>query len=286
MLSRLSGAPLPDAPSGVSLSRKLPADRHSPPATPAVTRQRVYTAFSTAEWRDHWRWARHVIIGYLALAALLMLIIGALAEQRPHPAGAAGATGAPAAEPDGAGKVLDQTLRDAAQRPEIIGALLLGAADIRENTARQELLAHIATWLAANIDLPALAEQPRIAYASPARMAELRHNGLTPAAYRDVTVGQPSAAARTTVAVYVDVERTIYLPQEWTGRTPAELSMLVHEMVHHLQNLGGIRHECPRGREKLAYAAQEKWLQLFGQTLQSEFELDPLTVLVSSMCGN
>src|SRR5262245_9108601 len=169
MLSRLSGAPHPDAPSGVSLFRKLPANQRPPLAVAAAARQRVYAAFSKAEWRDHWRWARHVIIGYLALAALLMLIIGALAEQQPHPAGAAGATGTPAAEPDGAGNVLDQTLRHAAQRPEIIGALLLGAADIRENTARQELLAHIATWLAVNFDLPALAEQPRIAYASSAR---------------------------------------------------------------------------------------------------------------------
>src|SRR5260221_11569978 len=30
------------------------------------------------------------------------------------------------------------------------------------------------------------------------------------------------------------------------GRTPAELSILVHEMVHHFQNVLGLKHECPQ----------------------------------------
>jgi hypothetical protein len=87
------------------------------------------------------------------------------------------------------------------------------------------------------------------------------------------------------VAIYVDAEKTIYLPEEWTGRTPAELSVLVHEMVHHIQNIGGIRYDCPRGREKLAYAAQDKFLQLFGLDLLSEFEVNGFTVLVRSTCA-
>ena len=33
-------------------------------------------------------------------------------------------------------------------------------------------------------------------------------------------------------AIYDDGSRTIYLPEDWTGATPAEVSLLVHEMVH------------------------------------------------------
>ena len=33
-------------------------------------------------------------------------------------------------------------------------------------------------------------------------------------------------------SLYNIASRTIYLSPEWNGRTPAELSVLVHEMVH------------------------------------------------------
>ena len=69
------------------------------------------------------------------------------------------------------------------------------------------------------------------------------------------------------------------------GEALAELSVLVHEMVHHMQNLSGIRHECPRQREKSAYAAQDKFLRLFGRGLEGEFEVNPFAVLVRSTCA-
>jgi Domain of unknown function (DUF6647) len=90
---------------------------------------------------------------------------------------------------------------------------------------------------------------------------------------------------RDIVAVYDDANRTIYLPEGWTGVTPAEQSLLVHEMVHHLQNLGKLKYECSEAREKLAFAAQEQWLGLFGRSLSSEFDIDPFTLKVKTVCG-
>jgi len=84
--------------------------------------------------------------------------------------------------------------------------------------------------------------------------------------------------------VLSDSTRTIYLPDEWTGSTPAELSVLVHEMVHHLQNLAGLKYECPQAREKLAYTAQERWLGLFGHDLAQDFELDGFSLLAKTKC--
>jgi hypothetical protein len=55
-------------------------------------------------------------------------------------------------------------------------------------------------------------------------------------------------------------------------------------MVHHLQTLGGLKYECPREREKLAYAAQDRWLALFGSNLMGEFQIDPMTILIQSSC--
>jgi len=136
----------------------------------------------------------------------------------------------------------------------------------------------ILSWLAANFNLPAIQEAPRIEFIPPTSMAQIRYHG---------SVGNqamPLDLGRDIVAVYDDSKRTIYLPEGWTGVTPAEQSLLVHEMVHHLQNLGNLKYECPEAREKLAFAAQKQWLELFGLGLLSEFELDPFTLLVRTSC--
>ena len=85
-------------------------------------------------------------------------------------------------------------------------------------------------------------------------------------------------------AFYDDKTRTIFLPKGWTGRSPAELSVLVHEMVHHVQNVAGLTYACPEEREKIAYAAQRQWLALFGRDLMREFKIDPMTLLVRTNC--
>ena len=55
-------------------------------------------------------------------------------------------------------------------------------------------------------------------------------------------------------------------------------------MVHHLQNVGGLKYECPQAREKPAYRAQSQWLGLFGRNLADEFEIDRMTLLVRTSC--
>ena len=91
-------------------------------------------------------------------------------------------------------------------------------------------------------------------------------------------------APRHVVALYDIDLKTIFLPDDWNGKSPAGQSILVHEMVHHLQSLAGLKFECPMAREKIAYMAQDGWLRRFGTSLESEFELDMFTVLVSSAC--
>jgi len=91
---------------------------------------------------------------------------------------------------------------------------------------------------------------------------------------------------REVIAVYNDKMKTIFLSDAWAGTSAAKLSVLVHEMVHHLQNLGKLEYECPAAREKLAYEAQDQWLKRFGQDLETEFEIDTLTLRVTSACMN
>jgi hypothetical protein len=116
-------------------------------------------------------------------------------------------------------------------------------------------------------------------------MAALRFRGL---AGDRVLVSAPETngpleGGRNIVALYDDARKVIYLPQGWTA-TPAALSVLVHEMVHHIQNEAGMKFACPAEREKDAYAAQAKWLALFGLSLEQEFEIDALSLLVRTNC--
>lgn len=141
------------------------------------------------------------------------------------------------------------------------------AADQYDSPA---LVDTIVLWLTANYGLPAPLQPPIIVRVPPAKLVEMRYG--TPDAVRLGDV----------VAVYKD--DTIYLMQGWTGRTPAELSMLVHEMVHHLQFSADMRFACPGEREVMAYSAQNAWLNLFGESLESAFGIDDATLRVSAAC--
>jgi hypothetical protein len=149
-------------------------------------------------------------------------------------------------------------------------------------TITPALLHEIIGWVAQNFDLPASDELPAVAFTTTAHMNALRYRGLL---NHDLSNDQQSTAGNDTVAVYDAANRTIYLPQGWHGATPAEMSVLVHEVVHHLQHAAKLPHACPEEREKLAYRAQERWLRRFDRSLSSEFGTDGFTLLVRTSCG-
>jgi hypothetical protein len=146
------------------------------------------------------------------------------------------------------------------------------------------LLDQIMSWLASNFDLPAIKVRPVIKFASKMELA------MMTARDRAHFQGLPQAEAldqlnqRPVLALYDNTSKTIFLPDDWIGTSPVDQSVLVHEMVHHIQNLAELKFECPMAREKLAYLAQDKWLGRFGTSLEREFDVDMFTVLISSAC--
>lgn len=145
------------------------------------------------------------------------------------------------------------------------------------------LLTWIVTWLSANFSLPAIYDHPEISFASPHEITAVRL--LQQPHDSSAAQGIPVASAPSSIeALYDDRSRTIYLNQYWTGLAPAEMSILVHEMVHHLQNMAGLRYECAEAREELAYNAQDTYLALHGLSLSNEFKVDLMTRLVRTKC--
>jgi hypothetical protein len=142
-------------------------------------------------------------------------------------------------------------------------------------------LGAIEAWLSTEFDLPLSGEPPRIELIPPAKLILLRYHGLLP---EGAMARAQASLMRDTVAIYVDSRRTIYLAEGWTGLSHADLSVLVHEMVHHMQNLAGLKYKCPQEREKLAYAAQDRWLGLVGHSLEQDFELDGFSLMFKTRC--
>lgn len=153
-------------------------------------------------------------------------------------------------------------------------------SDVAQPTG--DILDDIVDWLSSNFDLPANKDRPAIAFASRIELAKLRARELVSSQSFIGNDGQ--LVQREVVALYDNHTRTILLPDDWGGTSPADQSVLVHEMVHHLQNLGKLKFDCLQGREKTAYLAQAKWLERFGLSLEKEFDVDMFTVLISSAC--
>ena len=144
---------------------------------------------------------------------------------------------------------------------------------------RRAFLNALVVWLSKNFDLPARFEHPAIRFVPAQAIVAMRYAAF---------INDPTKVAGVqgdVVAVYNTDAQTIFLRDDWKGATPAEVSVLVHEMVHHLQALAQLKFACPQEREQMAFRAQQRWLGAFDTDLEREFELDPFTVLVNSNCG-
>ena len=150
----------------------------------------------------------------------------------------------------------------------------------------ERLVTEISDWLVSNFDLPSIPESPVIEFVSDAELVKLRYQHPAEHIGADAGGSVVSGAGNLSgvVALYHTSKRTIFLSDNWTGTSPADQSILVHEMVHHVQNVSEMKFECPMARERLAYQAQDRWLTRFGSDLESEFQIDPFTVLVRSAC--
>ncbi|MCC6947693.1 MAG: hypothetical protein IT539_07995 [Bradyrhizobiaceae bacterium] len=153
----------------------------------------------------------------------------------------------------------------------------------------ETLLTVIVTWLSINFGLPATHELPSVELVPPAKMAAVRFRGLAsdrqPNAAIEAGRAAPPEFGQEVYALYDTQRRIIYLHEDWSSSRPADVSVLVHEMVHHLQTAADEKFACPQEREKDAYKAQREWLAMFGRSLEQEFEIDGMTVLVRTNCG-
>jgi hypothetical protein len=189
----------------------------------------------------------------------------------------------------------DSQLHERDQEKRLLDVKLAGIEDdlIRAGTqspppaglSEQALLTTIEKWLSSQFGFSDIQEHPGIEFVPSTKIVSLRLSSLLSDPSAEVAPNDRASSFQyDTVAVYHDPTRTIYLPEGWTGSTAADLSVLVHEVVHHFQNVLGLKYECMQEREKLAYIAQDRWLAQFGHSLESAFHIDAFSLLVKTRC--
>lgn len=168
-------------------------------------------------------------------------------------------------------------------RDETIERLRLGSGfeiviGERQSDPGGRLLEALAIWVGAKLGQPVPASLPRLVFKPADQVAVLRFRQ-----YASEIVQQQDRP--NIISIYDSREHIIYLRDSWSGATAADLSVLVHELVHHFQEMHQTKFECDAAREAKAFELQEKWLRLFGESLEEDFQIDPFTLLVRTSCG-
>jgi hypothetical protein len=83
-------------------------------------------------------------------------------------------------------------------------------------------------------------------------------------------------------AFYDHNTETVVLPKDFDQLKTLDISILVHELVHHLQYRAGLDYECYGAREALAYDTQESYLEAAGLSLS--LIIGPLLRMVIVTC--
>ena len=151
----------------------------------------------------------------------------------------------------------------------------------------ENLTAILFAWISANFGLPVPTEDPDVIFATETQMMEVRLASVTDPDTPYHALDTVSASINEGYglhALYNDETGALYLRETFSAASPADVSIFVHELVHHMQREAGLTYECAERRERLAYQAQSRWLQGFATSLEREFGLDPMTLLVRTNC--
>lgn len=129
----------------------------------------------------------------------------------------------------------------------------------------ESVLAVLITWLSLNANME-IKQAPRVEV-------------LNDNQFKELNVGL-------VYGIYIHKEKVIYLNDRVDLSTKRGKSVLLHELVHHWQNVSGKmnEYECFNGSERLAYETQRKYLIFHKAKLMKELGL--FNIAMRSICGS
>jgi hypothetical protein len=132
------------------------------------------------------------------------------------------------------------------------------------------LIATLSAWIAAQTGLT-LPPPPRVFHLQPDALHELATD--------------PNAQTERVRALYGRGERIVYLRTNWNGAVLSDRSELVHELVHHFQNVHAVPYACNAARETLAYDLQIRWLREQGVVDPHDLlQINDFFIVMTSVC--
>ena len=134
----------------------------------------------------------------------------------------------------------------------------------------KEILTALMIWLGANTPFSTNFDIPQVIFLPQEQMEQLFY-------------GDQEYEADSLHGMYNRENDTIYLPDDWDRRDPWDLSVLVHEMVHYLQDMNNMTFTCAGEMEKMAWPIQQFYLK---SRWDYDWDYDELWFLVISSCSD
>ena len=135
----------------------------------------------------------------------------------------------------------------------------------------KEILTALMIWLGANTSFNTNHDIPNVLFLTQSQMETLYY---------------PEGEKKTPNQLHGLYDResdTIILPETWDRRDPWDMAVLLHEMVHYLQDMNNIKFNCTAEMERDAWPIQQKYLK---EQHDYVWEYDGLWYMVISTCND
>ena len=135
----------------------------------------------------------------------------------------------------------------------------------------KEILTALMIWLGANTTLDTNHDIPKVVFLPQEKMEQIYY------------VDEPEKLPNELHGIYDTDSDTIILRDTWDRRKPWDMGVLVHEMVHYLQDMNSMDFQCTAQMEKDAWPIQQKYLK---DQHDYDWEYDSLWYMVISTCSD
>lgn len=132
----------------------------------------------------------------------------------------------------------------------------------------KEILTALMIWLSANTSLDTNHDIPKVLFLTQSEMEAMFYKG-------------EDAMPNTLHGLYDTESDMIILPDTWDRRKPWDLAILLHEMVHYLQDQNELQFSCMAEMERDSWPIQQKYLK---DQHNYDWEYDGLWYAVISTC--
>ncbi len=146
----------------------------------------------------------------------------------------------------------------------------------------ENLMLALMIWIGPQTGLPVPSEVPIMAFVTKERLCELAFLSSKGDALAQCISGENQVVA----GAYDFRGNTLYLPKTWSASRPKDVSVLLHELVHFMQDQAEKVYACRGGLERVAYDAQIEYLREGSLDFFKLFEVDQLFFRVTMTCDN